>query len=366
MRLITRHLIQTALTTATVLGPLCAAGPSYATTFTLLGTLNPGSSIGAVNGSTLYGTDSGGDLFSMTTSGVVKVLHTFTGGNDGGPANQQLVLNSAGALFGTSHDGGAYGGGTLWKFAHGTLTTMHAFGNGSDGSGPLQGPASDGPTTLAGTTSGGADNTNGNAFTMRGTKYKVRYDFMSNGDGHCPFSGVAADAKHNLYGTTVGNGFGGNPTGSVWQLTPANKLNTLYVFQDGTDGEYPDQAPALDSAGNIYGTTYIKGGSNFAGAIYKITGTQGTVLHSFDSNDGYQPNSPLVLNTDGKFYGTTYQGGPYGFGVVYSISTTGAFTMVYAFTGKSDGSNPTGNLVHDSSGTIYGGTQTGTIFKIVP
>ena len=332
-----------------------------------MGTLNPGSSIGAVSGATLYGTDSGGHLFSMTTSGTSKVLHTFSGGNDGGPANLQLVLNSAGALFGTSHDGGAYGGGTLWKYAHGILTTMHAFGNGTDGSGPLQGPASDGLATLAGTTSGGADNTNGNAFTMHGAKYKVRYDFMSNGDGHCPFSGVAADAKHNLYGTTVGNGFGGNPTGSVWQLTPANKLNTLYVFQDGADGEYPDQAPALDSAGNIYGTTYIKGGSGFPGAIYKVVGGQGSVLHSFvATTDGYMPNSPLLLDTDGKFYGTTYQGGSGNFGVVYSITTAGGFKAVYVFTGKSDGSHPTGNLVHDSSGAIYGGTESGTIFKIVP
>jgi uncharacterized repeat protein (TIGR03803 family) len=356
----------TFLTTAAGIA-LLAVTPALAGSFAVLATLSPGSSIGAISGTTLYGTDTGGRLFSLTTSGTMTVLHTFSGGSDGGPANQRLALGPNGALFGTSHDGGAHGGGTVWKFLHGVLTTVHAFGASGDGSGPLQGPTLDGTGSIAGTTSAGAVKTNGNVFTLHGKNYKVRHNFKSGTDGHCPFSGVAVDANHDIFGTTVGNGFGGDPKGSVWELTPDDTLTTLYQFQNGADGEYPNQAPALDSAGNIYGTTYIQNGSTFAGAIYKIVGTQASVLHSFvAATDGYQPNSPLLLNTDGKFYGTTYQGGAANDGVVYSVTTTGAFTTVYSFTGGADGYHPSGNLVNDSSGAIYGGTQAGTIFKIVP
>ena len=48
------------------------------------------------------------------------------------------------------------------------------------------------------------------------------------------------------------------------------------------------------------------------------------------------------------------------------ITPAGGFSVIYSFTGGTDGAQPTGNLVHDSHGAIYGGTAYGTVFKIVP
>jgi uncharacterized repeat protein (TIGR03803 family) len=73
-----------------------------------------------------------------------------------------------------------------------------------------------------------------------------------------------------------------------------------------------------------------------------------------------------MLNTDGNLYGTTMTGGADNFGTVFMITPAGGFSVIYSFTGGTDGAQPTGNLVHDSHGAIYGGTAYGTVFKIVP
>jgi len=227
----------------------------------------------------------------------------------------------------------------------------------------------DGKNEIVGTTSMGAPNGNGTIFAMKHeSAYKTLYNFQSKADGHCPFSGVAVSASHVIYGTTVGVGYGGNPNGSVWQFSKAGGLQTLYVFQDENDGEWPNQAPTVDSAGNVYGTTAIQGGANVAGAIWTVSAAgQFSVLHSMNgATDGSGPNSPLVLGSDGNLYGTTLQGGSGDGGTVFSISPTGVFSVVHNFTNSGDGAVPTGNLVQGTDGSIYGGTSFGTVFKIVP
>ncbi len=223
--------------------------------------------------------------------------------------------------------------------------------------------------TVYGTTGEGAIGGSGNIFSVshNGT-YTVLYEFQSQGDGHCPFSGVAISKSGILYGTTVGVGYGGNPNGSVWQFTPGGALKTLYVFQDGADGEWPNQAPSLDNAGNLYGVTNVQNGTGFAGAIWKITASgKFSVLHSMNGAvDGYGPNSPLLLGKDGLLYGTTGSGGASNLGTVFSVSKSGSFNVVHSFTNTGDGAQPTGNLVLDSAGAIYGGTAYGPVFKITP
>jgi uncharacterized repeat protein (TIGR03803 family) len=341
--------------------------------FSVIGTVSGGPQIGAIKGQTLYGTvpyDGYGALFSLTTRGRYTLLHSFNGTTDGSIPNARLVLTNGGDLYGTAPEGGAYNYGTLWKFsAAGGMTTPHAFGATGDGASPLQGPALGLHEALLGTTSMGDDNTNGIIFReARGNIYKQMYNFQSGQDGHCPFSGVAVGTDGAVYGTTVGNGYGGNPTGSVYKFTPAGGVTTLYAFKNRNDGEWPDQAPATDAKNNIYGTTYIQNGASFAGAIWKISAAGNfSVLYDLNgASDGFGPNSPLILNTDGNFYGTTNTGGADNYGTVFSVTPTGTFTLLYSFTNTGDGALPTGNLVHDATGAIYGGTAAGTVFKIVP
>jgi uncharacterized repeat protein (TIGR03803 family) len=259
------------------------------------------------------------------------------------------------------------------------LKVVHAFdASAGDGATPLQGLTRSSTGALYGAAAGGAISTNGSVFEVQPSgAYATRYEFKSAGDGHCPYSSVAVDTQGNVYGTVVGGGFGGDPNGAVWKLSSKNKLTPLYLFKDGADGEYPDQSPVVDAAGNLYGTIITKAGSTYAGAVWKIDTTgKFSLLHKFTGMaDGFAPNGPLMINTGGNLYGTTASGGGTaakpGYGTLFRLTPDGAFTVIHTFTGP-DGSNPTGTLAHDSTGAIYGATTGnsgsigGTVYKIKP
>ncbi len=360
--------VLTVLLGVTATGHVIAA-PAFA----VIGTAPGYAQIGALKGGTLFGTlpyNGDGVLFSMTASGTFAALHNFNAASDGSGPRAQLAVDKQGDLYGTTGSGGAYGAGTLWEYtAAGKFRTLHSFGNGSDGSVPMQGPTLGRHGAVYGSTAEGAIGGSGNIFSY-GHKggYDVLYDFMSGQDGHCPFSGVAVSKNGTLYGTTVGVGYGGNPNGSVWQYTSGGGLQTLYVFTDGADGEWPTQAPAIDATGDVFGTTSTQNGSGFAGAVWKIDKAgHFAILHSLNgAADGYGPNSPLLLDNDGVLFGTANSGGPANDGTVFSVTKGGAFTVVHSFTNTGDGAQPTGNLVQDSQAALYGGTATGQVFKIVP
>jgi uncharacterized repeat protein (TIGR03803 family) len=112
--------------------------------------------------------------------------------------------------------------------------------------------------------------------------------------------------------------------------------------------------------------------------VFKITPEgKETVLHSFCAQkrcaDGLFPNGPLVFDQKGNLYGTTWQGGVYDKGVVFKISPKGKETVLYSFCGLHncpDGANPSGSLVFDQKGNLYGTTNSGgalgggTVFKL--
>ena len=95
--------------------------------------------------------------------------------------------------------------------------------------------------------------------------------------------------------------------------------------------------------------------------MFKIS-TNGalTSLYSFTGgNDGADPEAGLVQGSDGNFYGTTAYGGTNGAGTVFKISTNGALTSLYSFTGGNDGADPLAGLVQGSDGSFYGTTDGG-------
>jgi uncharacterized repeat protein (TIGR03803 family) len=110
------------------------------------------------------------------------------------------------------------------------------------------------------------------------------------------------------------------------------------------------------------------------GAVYKLdkSGNE-TLLHSFGApTDGVQPQGALIHDASGNLYGTTYSGGAFGYGTVFKIDSTGKETILYNFSGGTDGLGPDSGVVLDAAGNLYGTTLSGgafgngTIFKIAP
>jgi len=109
------------------------------------------------------------------------------------------------------------------------------------------------------------------------------------------------------------------------------------------------------------------------GNIFKITPSGNlTVLYSFTGgSDGGNPYAPPVEGTDGNFYGTTWYDQMQGCGTVYKITPSGTFATLHALSGT-DGCMPTAPLIEVNDGSFYGTTELGAnnnfgeVFRITP
>jgi uncharacterized repeat protein (TIGR03803 family) len=168
-----------------------------------------------------------------------------------------------------------------------------------------------------------------------------------------PYAGVIRDSAGNLYGTTSSGGTG---WGVVYKVGTAGKETVLHSFAGRADGASPSAGLIRDSAGTFYGTTWSGGPAN-EGVVFKLdTGGNYTMLYSFTGGtDGGGPSSGVVLDTAGNLYGTTAGGGTAsgtaGGGVVYRLDTAGQETVLYSF--PVAGARPTG-VIRDSAGNLYG------------
>jgi uncharacterized repeat protein (TIGR03803 family) len=207
---------------------------------------------------------------------------------------------------------------------------------------------------------------------------------FSGPDGSGSHAGLIQAADGNFYGTTAYGGAydGPNGGGTVFKITPAGTLTSLYSFcaQIGCpDGNSPTASLIQATDGNFYGTTEGGGSNNcqfFAhgcGTIFKITaGGTLTTLYSFCAQigcpDGAHPRASLMQATDGNLYGTTSWGGAnqgdYTSGTVFRITTAGVLTTLHSFDGT-DGGYPWAGLIQADDGNFFGAT-TWTVFRISP
>jgi uncharacterized repeat protein (TIGR03803 family) len=346
------------------------------------------SSDGYFYGTTVNGgTNSAGTVFKIGTSGALTSLYSFSGGNDGANPQAGLVQGSDGNFYGTTQYGGkpATGGpaGTVFKISpNGALTNLYSFtdsfAGGNDGAAPEAGLVlgSDGNfygTTFQGGTyffSNSGTNGYGTVFKISTNGVLIRLYPFSGNDGANPVAGLAQGSDGYFYGTTQSGGL--SNAGTVFKISTNGALTSLYSFSGGNDGGGPLGGLVQASDGNFYGTT-VNGGTNSTGTVFKIS-TNGalTNLYSFSGgNDGANPYAGLVQGSDGDFYGTTQSGGTNGGeGTVFKIGANGSYTSLYSFSGGADGSNPQAALVQGSDGNFYGTTygggtgEAGTVFRL--
>jgi uncharacterized repeat protein (TIGR03803 family) len=132
-----------------------------------------------------------------------------------------------------------------------------------------------------------------------------------------------------------------------------------------------------DADGNLYGATFDGGSFGYlcpsgCRVVFKLDATaKETVLYTFTGGtDGAQPFAGLIRDGEGNLYGTTNGGGSYGWGTVFKVSDTGEETVLYSFTGGNDGGNPGAGVISDGEGNLYGTTFNfgahgcGTVFKL--
>jgi uncharacterized repeat protein (TIGR03803 family) len=319
------------------------------------------------------GSASNGTIFSISIDGSgFTNLHSFATNEEGTPINSDgrgpyasLVL-SGNILYGAAPYGGERYRGTMFRLnTDGSgFTLLHTFTGGLDGGEPY------GNLILSGTTFYGTTGQDGSggwgtvfAINMDGTGLTNLHSFTSApDDGDGPEAGVILSGN-TLYGTTI---FGGSANyGNVFRVNiDGSGFTNLYSFTNGIDGANPNGELVL--AGNtLYGTTMFGGSAN-KGTIFKIDtdGTGFAVLRGFPGGWGEgSPFAGLVLSGN-TLYGTTYLGGSAYKGTVFRINTDGTgFTNLYHFTGASDGANPYATLLV-SGYTLYGTTSAGGSFNL--
>ncbi|MGA3213875.1 MAG: choice-of-anchor tandem repeat GloVer-containing protein, partial [Terriglobales bacterium] len=353
--------------TETVLYSFCPAGGSPCTD---TDGLNPYSSLVFDSGGNLYGTtvsggvNSSGTVFKLSPPGsgvgpwTETVLYNFCSVNnpvdcfDGSYPYGNLIFDSKGNLYGTA----AAGGGPYEDECSNSCGLVFELSPPSGGSGPWT------ETVLA--SFGGIDS------------------------GGTPYAGLVFDSKGNLYGTLFsGNGGGDYDDGVVFELSPTDSgsgpwTETVPYSFSGTGGSNPFAGLTFDSKGNLYGTTE-GGGAIGGGVVFQLTPPSDgsgpwteTLPYSFKGgSDGGTPDGTLIVSAQGNLYGTTLTGGTNrygcsgagidGCGVAFELrppsSGSGAWTetVLYTFTGESDGALPHAGLTIDSRGNLYGSASAG-------
>ncbi|MGP8235918.1 MAG: choice-of-anchor tandem repeat GloVer-containing protein [Limisphaerales bacterium] len=250
-----------------------------------------------------------------------------------------------------------------------TFSTLYSFTGAADGGRP-NGLMQETNGNLYGTTLIGGLNASGTVFQMTPAgvlRTLFRFDNVGN-DGFHPSSALVQGADGHLYGTTEHGGAYGE--GIIFKITTNGTLSTVATFTNG-DGAVPDQAMTVGTDGNFYGTT-SEGGANGDGEVFRLT-PNGTlsVLASFDSFDGLNPNK-LAQGIDGSFYGTTFDGGTNSAGSIFKVATNGALTSLFEFSVTNGGFLPSAGLTQIPNGTFYGTTYEGgtfgygTVFTLSP
>lgn len=321
-----------------------------------------------------------GTIFRVTQGGNLAKLHDFTQ-LDGCNPHGGLTLGRDGAFYGATYSGGTYNSGVIFRVARGgSISTLAHFPSpyDTDNVGVLE------KSTLTlgedgnfyGVARRGGNGygtvfkaTPGGALTLL---HKFNYSDGSQSDGP-----LIRGKDGNFYGSTP---FGGAyHQGVAFKISRMGVYNVLHHFGATETGpRNPAGALAQHGDGNFYGVT-TNGGFHSAGTVYKMTPNGAvTKLYNFDSSNrgrGAYPYSGLIKGKDGKLYGATSTGGAAlnacDCGVLFSVTTSGAYTALAAFNGANGKFPYHAAPTQHTNGSLYGlaaggANNLGIIYKLTP
>lgn len=401
--------------TLKTLKSFCATGGTHCTDGSV-----PASQLVADASGTLYGSTfgggayGGGTIFALVpnvdrSAWTYEVLRNFCpkvtrclGGQN--PVGR-LVIDAQGSLYGVTKFGGHGanpGSGTVFKLTpegkHKTwaLAVLYRFciaRKCADGAlpdagltyaGAQSGLPFDGTSPLYGTTTQGGAHGKGTAFKMifagGVAMHRTIYDFCAAAsctDGWWGHS-LTVDGSGNIVGTALLGG--AHQSGVVFKLSPAAEdawTETVLHDFDSVPGSSRSSV-LIDGTGAMFGLA----GNGKAGVLYRLSGSQYAVLHTFcqqaNCADGGVPSGDLAMDASGDLFGTTELGGAnrddHG-GTVFRFGG-GDYSVLYSFCAEHkcrDGSNPTGGVVLDGASNLLGTTgemgengSGGTVFTLTP
>jgi len=320
---------------------------------------------------------------------TLTVLHGFSASENGADGSEPfagITFDQQGRIYGTTYFGGSHGIGVVYRLVHEgegwVLSPIYTFGTLPDHDGiypearVLFGP--DG--LLYGTTSYGGAEGYGTVFSLRppATACKsalcpwsetILYSFTGGADGASPqFGDLAFDQAGNIYGTTYAGGT--SNFGVVFKLTRSGSgwtESVLWNFADGNDGCCPYGGVIFDGAGNLYGTT--------ADTVYKLSPTQSgwseTNLYFLPGENG-EGAGGVIMDAHGNLFGIT-GGIDGGITAAYELTPQNgswSYTLLQGFGNEYIGSVAVPTF--DSQGSLYGPVPTigegftGEIFKLTP
>jgi len=296
---------------------------------------------------TAGGANNIGSVFKITPTGTHTALYSFDTTHGSTPIGG-LVLGLDGNIYGTTKLGGAHGFGNIFKITPtGVLTVVYDFTGGTDGGFPVS-------ALIIGS--------DGNFY---GTSHPGIVFRVTPAGVFTPIAKIPSESYGPLllarngsyYGVTEFAGT--NTDGTIYKVT-GTKSTTLYNF-DGPHGAFPIGGLVEGPDGNLYGTT-TAGGANNDGEIFRITPAGAlTVLVNFDHLQplmGYQAFAGLIAGNDGNLYGATIWGGDNGYGVIFQMTTAGAYSVLASFN-RPTGDGAYATPMQHTSGSIFGLTSRG-------
>jgi len=311
-----------------------------------------------------------------------SVVTSFTDNSAGGYPDTSLIQAANGDFYGVDGFGGTNGTGVVYSMT--PSGALAGFYNPCSTCVTPEAPLiQGGDGNFYGVTNTGGTGSFGTVFklTPSGT-YSVIYNFTDGTDGSYVSGPLVQGSDGNLYGEATQGGlsggcpneFGANGCGTIFQISlPAGKFKVIYTFQGSSaDSGYPANGLVQGSDGNFYGVT--------SSTVFKVTtgGTLSTLATSNFQSQGAYLNGPLVEGTDGSFYGTAQESGSDGNGIIFKVSSSGTYTILYTFTGGADGGLPLDPLYEGTDGNFYGtnsvggdgncaeGFGCGVLFQITP